>query len=98
MPFWVIFHGAALPIVKSFLRYINYRRKQLGQQGRAAYLHDFRLTIGLQLESNKKGRFYVPVFEQKDEITNQEERELLLRYYEAMTGRFWPEPEKGNET
>ena len=98
LPFWLIFHGAALPIVKEFLRYIAYRRKQLTQQGRFTYLHDFRLTIGLQVQSNKKGRFYVPVFEKKEEITDAEDRAILRKCYESMKDRFFPTPTKEEET
>ena len=91
MPFTIIFHGTAIPIVKDFLRYINYKREESKRLGKQLQLFDFRLTIGLVLQSTAKGRFYLPSFEKKEEITDSDERALVRRHSQALQGRLWLE-------
>ena len=91
MPFWVIFHGAAIPIIKDFLRYINYKHEEARHQGKDLRLFDFKLNIGLQSQTTAKGKFYLPVFEKKEEITDPEERLFLRKCYDSLNGRFLSE-------
>lgn len=98
MPFWCVFHGTAIPEIKDFLRYINYKREESRRQGKNLQLFDFKLTLGLTLQTTPKGKFYVPVFEKKEEITDPEERVLLRKCYESLHGRFMVEPVAQEQT
>jgi len=92
MPFIVIFHGSSLPIIKSFLRVINYKREQSRRQGNDLQMYHFALTISLKQQTTAKGKYFVPVFEKKEEITDPKERAMLCSCYEHLCDRFQSEP------
>ena len=87
MPFFVSFHGTAIPIVKKLLSSIYLKKKQAVLQGKNLQLRDFRVTLGLKLETNDKGKFYVPVMESVEEITDEEERAILSQCCESLQKR-----------
>ena len=98
MPFIVIFHGSALPIIKNFLRYINYKCEAGRRQGKEMGLHHFKLNITLEQQTNAKGRYFTPVFEKKEEITDHEELSLLGQCYENFKDWFLSDPmESGDQ-
>lgn len=92
MPFWIIFHGTAIPIIKDFLRFVAYKKVQGKHQGKDVQLYSFRITLGLKLQTNAKGRYYVPVFEKKEEITDEGEAAILKNCYASLRDCFLSEP------
>ncbi len=91
LSFWIVFHGSSLPIVKNFLRIVNYKRKGVQRQGDNLQLYHFRIDISLKQQTTSKGRFFVPLFEQKEVITDPEERVLLHKAYEYYKDWFLAE-------
>jgi hypothetical protein len=91
VPFWVSFHGSAIPVVRKLISSIYLQKKKYAFRGEALHLRDFRLTLALKLTINEKGKFYVPVMEKTEEIKVAEERQLLTRCFEALQKREFAE-------
>ena len=84
IPFWVSFHGTAIPVMRKLISSIYLQKKQAAVQGENLHLRDFRLSLSLKLQLNDRGKFYVPVLDKIEKITAPEERQLLTRCFEAL--------------
>lgn len=84
LPLWLYFHGTAIPLVKNLISSIYLQKKQSAVQGQNIHLRDFRVTLGLKLQINDKGKFYVPVFEKVEKIADQEEQKLLTKCFDTL--------------
>lgn len=91
LPFWICFHGSAIPVVKAFLGTMYLKKKQGIAQGKNICLRDFRLTIGLNLKVSAKGKYYVPVFKSQVYIENKEEREGMSALFSQLSTKTMAE-------
>ncbi len=83
-PFIIIFHGKAIPPIKTLLASIYLKTKQARLQGKTLYLRDFFVTLGLKLQINEKGKFYIPVVQKIEEINNEAEKKLFTDCFHAF--------------
>lgn len=93
-PFMIIFHGKAIPTIKTLLASIYLKTKQALLQGKTLYLRDFFVTLGLKLQINEKGKFYMPVIEKIEEINNAAERKLFTDCFHAFERKNSIEPQE----
>ena len=84
VPFWISFHGAAIPIVKSFLGCLYLKKKKAASQGKNVHLRHFKISISLQRKV-AKGKFYVPFFKKKEYIDATDERLFLDELFENLS-------------
>ena len=92
MPFWIVFHGSSLPIVKSHLRVIDYKCVEARRQNRELNMYHFKTTISLKQQTTSKGRFYVVHFDDKQEITNSTQIASIKQAHDYFTGKFSDNP------
>lgn len=91
LPFWICFHGTAIPIVKGFLGNMYLKKKQGIAQGKNICLRDFKITLGLNLKVSPKGKYYVPVFKSQKYIESKEEREGLSALFTELSKKTMEE-------
>lgn len=97
-PFIIIFHGKAIPPIKTLLASIYLKKKQALLQGRTLYLRDFFVTLSLKLQINEKGKFFVPVVEKIEEISKPEDRELFTSCFQTFERKNMAEPQEAQMT
>ncbi|WP_372364792.1 hypothetical protein [Candidatus Uabimicrobium sp. HlEnr_7] len=98
LPFWICFHGSAIPIVKGFLGTMYLKKKQGIAQGKNICLRDFKLTIGLNLKVSAKGKYYTPVFKSQQYIQDEEERSGLSALFSQICAKTMEETITVEET
>lgn len=100
VPFSISFHGMAISAVKKMIGSVYLLKKQAAMRGNNLHLRDFRMEIGLKMEKNNKGKFFVPVISGIEEIKDQEEKSLLNTFFHSLghtsSDRMLPKEEEVN--
>ncbi len=84
-PFFLIFHGMGIPVVKSLLGAIYLQKRQAMLQKKELHLRSFSITIALKLQINARGKFYTPVFEKVEEITDMLHIQALNTCFKSLS-------------
>jgi hypothetical protein len=71
--------------VRNFIGTVYLKKKQAMLQGKELHLRDFRLTIALKLQVSDKGKFFYPVFQNVEQIMDENLRNSFTRCYEALS-------------
>ncbi len=84
-PFIMTFHGASMAPVKNFISAMFLKKKQAAMQKKEAHLRDFRFVLSLKLQMNEKGKYYIPVFEKIEPITDESQLQILSSCFQLLS-------------
>lgn len=87
LPFWIIFGGNGIPPVKDFISTIYLKKKQANLKGKDVHFRDFQILLTLQLEMQGKGKYYIPVVQKIEEITDVSKRQIITKCFESLNKR-----------